>query len=101
MSLALTTRKTDLQGTVRVVYLDITFDSSYPTGGEPFETGLDTVLSANIEPSGGYIFKYDYTNRKILAYYADYDAVADGALIQVADTTDLSAISTRAKFEGQ
>lgn len=93
--------KTDLQGTVRAVYMEITLDSSYPTGGEAVDVGLDRIWSAHLESDDGYIFKYDYANDKILAYYADYDAVADGALIEVADTTDLSAVVIRAKFEGQ
>lgn len=93
--------KTDLQGTIRAVYANITLDSSYPTGGEAVDIGLDTIHSAHLEPDDGYIFKYDYTNNKILAYYADYDDTADGALIEVAAAVDLSNVVIRCKFEGQ
>lgn len=72
------------------------FDSSYPTGGEA-TTGISDlfaeVLYVNLSPKSGYTFEYDYTNNKILAYYADYDAVADGALIQVPNTTNLSTVT--------
>ena len=72
------------------------FDASYPTGGEPLtpgDLGLRVVNRLEASPKSGFIFEYDKTNEKLLAYYADYDAVADGALIQVADTTDLSAVT--------
>ena len=76
----------------RVKIVSLAFDDSYPTGGEAVSLGFtpDIVL---IESVAGYIFKWDYTNAKILAYYADYDAVADGVLIQVANATNLSALT--------
>lgn len=80
---------------LRIITGQIDFDSSYPTGGEAmdlssyFPVALKAVF---IENKAGYVFAYDYANKKVLAYYADYDAVADGALIQVANTTDLSAV---------
>lgn len=76
------------------------FDASYPTGGESFDVsnffpkGVVAVIPA---PKSGYVFEYDSDNGKLLAYYADYDAVADGALIEVANITDLAAI-TDVKF---
>jgi hypothetical protein len=77
----------------KICFGSIAFDSSYPTGGETV-TGIpftpDVFLAS---PTSGYVFEYDATNNKLLAYYADYDAVADGALIQVADETDLSALT--------
>lgn len=78
----------------KIQFGSLAFDSSYPTGGESMTfPGFFNVAIVLIEPSAGYIFQYDYTNSKVLAYYADYDAVADGALIQVANTTDLSALT--------
>lgn len=78
---------------VRLVTGTIDFDSSYPTGGEAISLPLNEVKGMLIENKAGYVFQYDRTNKKILAYYADYDAVADGALIQVPDTTNLSALT--------
>lgn len=72
----------------------IAFDSSYPTAGEsvslPFTP--DFVIA---EPTAGYVFSWDYANKKLLAYYYDYDGVADGVAIQVANETDLSAVTVR------
>lgn len=79
----------------------VAFDSSYPTGGEPFnaelESGLRDVFAVFVAPKNGYVFQYvdsaTAASRKIIAYYADYDAVADGALIEVPDTTNLSTVT--------
>ena len=76
----------------------IAMDSSYRTGGEDitfpsFETNPVVVL---IESEDGYIFKYDRANGKVMAYYADYDAASDGALIQVGNATDLSSVTAAA-----
>lgn len=77
----------------------VAFDTSYPTGGEDFSAGLDPVLSLDVKPSAGYVFSTDYTNKKILAYYADYSTTVDAALIQVADTADVGTAVTAANFE--
>lgn len=74
----------------------IAFDSSYPTGGEAFtadNVGLTRIDGAVIASNSGYQLVWDQANKKILAYYADYDAVADGPLIQVPDTTSLAALT--------
>lgn len=74
----------------------IAFDDSYPTGGEALDLSnfFSRIISfIAFEPTAGYIFIYDRTNKKVKVYYADYDAGADGALIEVADTTDLSALT--------
>jgi len=76
----------------------LAFDSSYPTGGEAmdmskiFPTDLHLVL---FEFNSGYSFQYDYSNKKVLAYWGDYAQTtpADKAHIQVADTTDLSGLT--------
>ncbi len=73
----------------------LAFDSSYPTGGESVD--LSNIFSdihlVLIEPKAGYVFEYDYTNKKVKAYWADYDGAADAVLIEVTDTTDLSALT--------
>ena len=76
----------------------ITFDSSYPTGGEALDLSKhmpNEIEFISFESDDGYIFQYDRTNKKILAYYFDYNAGADGAAIEVANTTDLSAVVIR------
>lgn len=79
----------------------VAFDDSYPTGGEPFnaesESNFSEVFAVFVASKSGYVFEYvnsaTAANRKIIAYYSDYDAVADGALIQVPDTTNLATLT--------
>lgn len=83
-------------GNMKAVVASVAFDSSYPTGGEsvtPAKLGLGKIEFLIAQPTSGYVFQWDNANSKLLAYYADYDAVADGALIQVPDTTDLSGLT--------
>ena len=78
----------------RVEFGSLAFDTSYPTGGESLTfPAFKNVAIVLVESKAGYVFSYDYTNSKVIAYYADYDAVADGALIQVANETNLSALT--------
>ena len=80
----------------------------YPTGGIPI-TKASIGLANNIESveiidasSGdGFVYKYDLTNDKIRIYQGDNDAVADGALIEFINTTDVPAETTLImKFTG-
>ncbi len=73
----------------------LAFDDSYPTGGETVDLSgyFSDIHMVLIEPKSGYVFEYDYTNKKVLAYYADYNGAADGALIEVAAAVDLSALT--------
>ena len=78
----------------------ITFDSSYPTGGEAITVAnfnfSGGILALFLEPSlGGYVPVWDGTNSKIKVLYGDYDNVSDGPLIEVPNTTDLSAVVVR------
>lgn len=75
----------NLKGTIA----DVTFDSSYPTGGEaltPAQLGLSVVDYLGAESAAGYNFAYDRANKKLIAYTA-------GA--QVTDKTDLSTVVAR------
>lgn len=74
------------------------FDSSYPTGGESITSiasEFTELFGVLFNPRLGYVFSVDYTAgaQKVLAYYADNDAGADSALIQVPDTTNLSTVT--------
>lgn len=83
-------------GKKRQTVTEVALDSSYPTGGEAItaaQLGLSFVDAALCSSSTGHIARYDKTNAKIKMFYADYDAVADGALIEVPNTTDLSAVT--------
>lgn len=72
----------------------VAFDSSYPTGGEDVTAVskyFRKILRMTFNSDSGYLFEWDKTNNKILVY-ATADTVA-GTRNQVADTTDLSALS--------
>lgn len=99
MALAIT--RQDLFGNSRIVVGTFTFSSSYTTNGEACDPGLGTINLATCDPCvGGYTFQYDYSAKKLKAFYADYDAGADGALIEVAAEVDLDAVSVKMIFIG-
>lgn len=89
MALTLAQDRRTVMGDRRVSFARITFDASYPTGGEAFTPGMfgmtqiDAVVQHNISTHS---VAYSATTGKLLAY-----TVASAA--QVADTTDLSAIT--------
>lgn len=79
-------------GAGRITVTDVTFDSSYPTGGESL-TAADLKLTqvdfaiATVKVAGtGSVtnVRYDVANQKLLAY---------AAAAQIANATDLSAVS--------
>lgn len=83
-------------GNIKAVVGTVALDDSYPTGGESISAaafGLGVIDFLIASPTSGYVFQWDNANKKLLAYYADYDAVADGALIQVGAGVNLSALS--------
>lgn len=106
MGLTVSLVREGVTGDLRWAAADITFDSSYPTGGESL-TAADLGFTA-AEPyaqiiklvaghKGGYTFDYDYTNHKLIAYLAGahtHDLFlknadqADGAGTRVNATTD-------------
>lgn len=88
----------DLGGTYTLVIGTFTPDNSWLAAGEVISiTGhsSNSIRSARFESKGGYIFRLDNTlgsSVKVLAYYGDNNNAADGPLIAVPDTTDISAI---------
>jgi len=98
MALSVSVNRTDTVGRyTKYTTGTITFDSSYPTGGESL-TVSNVGLSSKIEfiavtDASGYNFQYDYTNNKVLAYWPNSDATAPSVGKQVANTTDLSAVT--------
>ncbi|UCG88880.1 MAG: hypothetical protein JSW71_10225 [Gemmatimonadota bacterium] len=82
-------------GGLKVVFGTITFDASYPTGGEalvPGDFGFVREIYALFVDAGGVVCKYDAANDTLMAYWCDYDAVADGVLIEVGNTEDISGL---------
>jgi len=86
--------------------IDITFDSSYPSGGETISVsdiahGWKEIITVLSEPStNGYILSYDSTNSKLKVWQTNADYSGDTPLIEVTDTTNLSLETFRATFIG-
>jgi len=105
MALTNVVSKTDTVGRyLKVKVGTITFDSSYPTGGESLvaaDLGFSTEISfLSAAPSYGLIYEYDATNKKLLAHYptggADVPAtrIAPNATIATGATTVTGASAT-------
>lgn len=89
-------------GSPRTDVITIVGDGAYPTGGTAaFETAVSTALGVGtidivgviMGDCGGYQAVYDHVNDKLKMYRADYDAVADGALVEVPNATSLAAVT--------
>lgn len=99
MALTVNITYRDRDGQSHRSYADITFDSSYPTGGEAL--ALTTLgLARHLreirfsEVSAGYQLEYDRTNEKVKAYWVD-TTVDGAAMAEVANTTDLSTLTAK------
>jgi hypothetical protein len=75
MSLTITPLAGVREGNLRSNVLDVTLDSSYPTGGEPIDPawfGFRKLLGLEIiggnPASAGYSFRFDHVNAKLVAY---------------------------------
>ena len=87
---------------------DVTFDSSYPTGGEaiaPASVGLKVIYGVRLlgvknTTGAGYKVDWDYDDKKLIVSYGDNDAGADGVFAQVADTTNIATLIVRLQFFG-
>lgn len=89
MAITVSNRKQTVFGDRAVIFCDITFDSSYPTGGESFapsDIGLHNFDHIDVPPASGYFFEYDWTNQKIKAYSGDQE---------VTNGQDLSSVTTK------
>jgi hypothetical protein len=115
MALTLSRVKEAVIGSLKLRVLDVTFDASYPTGGESLtadDLGVDPVFVI-AEPTDGFAFEYDKGNEKLIAYEQGFTtgstAAADstsGALIEDAAGAETavramgSAINTTYTFGG-
>lgn len=55
--------------------------------------GTVTAVTFSGCSDSGHVFRWDDANNKIECFYADYDAVADGALIECPDDVDAGECS--------
>lgn len=75
-------------------------DAAYPTGGTPLFQELvrarfgdrREVIAVFPQDCGGYTCAYDKTNDKLKVYYGDFNNASDGPMIEVPNTTNLSAV---------
>lgn len=98
MAVSVSVNRTDTVGRyTKYTTGTITFDSSYPTGGEallPTAVGLSSKVEfIDVTSAAGLIFEYDYSNKKIKAIWPTTDATAPAAGEEVANTTDLSTVT--------
>jgi len=103
--------KKEIAGRRRVNTFSIAFGNgalTYPTGGVPLPAktsfgmllGVFDFMDLEQAYANGYVYKYDRTNHKLVMYYADYDAAADGPLIQVANSVAPAAATLYGKAQG-
>lgn len=108
MALSLTYGERQNPGSQFMIPATVTFDSSYLTGGETLTAatfGLDRFENIVVTDSEGYTYDTDIATggatALLKAYYADYSTSTDGALIEVANTVDLSAVSVNIMVYGR
>ena len=90
--------------------IDVTFDDSYPTGGESLTArncGLNVIEWVQANPVSGYDFEFDYTNKKLKVLQnqrtltnaaVDLAEIAGGATVDV-DVT-VTGVATTDKIVG-
>lgn len=91
----------DVFGRHRVRLVTVTFDSSYPTGGESFtpaDVGLSQIDAVFVSPdsnaAGGHTVQYDYT-AETLKVYVEEAVAAGGPLLEIAAASNLSTLVVR------
>lgn len=96
-------------GNKKIRVRDVTFDSSYPTGGEALTAAnvglkkIDTMSGGIAKNAAGTLalpLCYDHTNAKLQAYQYNGASAGVAQLLEVADTTDLALFSARLTFVG-
>lgn len=75
-------------------------DAAYAAGGSAFDAAFRALTKSGRKPlcviagdCGGYIPAYDPATGKLKVYRGDNDGGADGPLVEVPATTDLSAVT--------
>lgn len=94
------TRKRNVNGALKEVYVDVTMSASYATGGETVALGVTTPLFVDVSPSGGYLGEWDYANKKLKVLVSDLSASVDGPAVEAASGADLDAVTFRVRAVG-
>lgn len=99
----------DVWGRHRIRIETVTFDASYPTGGESFTPAMVgmsefalVVPSVDANSLKGEVVQYDYTAQKlvVLGVEQDADGTDTEALDEEDSTTDLSTLVVRVLIVG-
>jgi len=90
---AIFTPKIYASGNLKFLTGQFDFSDEYPVAGEDMDLSdfFKVVLGVIFESKAGYVFEYDYTNKKVIAMNADFSGSTAGPLSAVADKTDLKA----------
>lgn len=88
-------------GGLNGVLKTVTFDSSYPTGGESFspaDVGLSSFYLVAVFPDAnalpGHVVQYNYTSGKLMVFVEEAVA-AGGPLLEIANTSNLGTLVVR------
>jgi hypothetical protein len=88
----------NVMGQRKTAVLRLTFDSSYPTGGEAITfkqyvdfTPTQVYFSQRAPLTGAYQFVYDHSALKVMVFWVD-TTVDGAAMAEVANTTNLSTL---------
>ncbi len=94
MALTISNVKRTVFGNDRVAIADVTFDSSYATGGELLDIsqlGMQQVDYLAVAPASGYAVEWDGTNKKLLV--RGTGSAEKAAFTQQDASTDLSTLT--------
>ncbi len=94
-------RRQSVNGSMITVHLEITPDTSWLAAGEALDLTTYVPILESIVLDGsatGYVWQYDHTNKKLLAFEAGSDG---DALDAVADATNLSSHTVRITVSGR
>lgn len=97
MAATITVNSVAVPGDRHFAIADVTFDSSYPTGGyavTPATFGLTSSIDFLVaNDAAGYNVRFDNVNSKIMLY--DTGASSGAVLAETASTTDVHTVTTR------
>jgi hypothetical protein len=109
MALTVALKIATVFGNKRYITADVTFDSSYATGGlslKAVDLGLSAIDLVMAAQTGGYLLEYDHTNAKLKAYAPDGAnhthtiALAASSVVAGADNTIVKKDGTHIEVSG-
>jgi hypothetical protein len=95
LTLSRASNREGVMGDMRYAFVDITFDSSYPTGGEsllPADLGWDSIHFVKPQNIPGYMFDYEETGQTLRAFRASPLLIVEEALTIASDVGTLRNI---------